>query len=89
MWGESERRNKGAVVQSYESRNMSELMFVLTYRFPFHEKSWQCDLLRFRSRSTAHLPIPPRIHISNVVAHIAVQRKSQISQVFTKNTQIY
>lgn len=76
------RGGKGAVVETFESRNLSELLFVPTYRFPFREKSWQRDLLRFRSRSTAHLPIPPRVHISRVVAHTALQRKSQI---FVKN----
>lgn len=54
-------------------------MSELTYRVLLHEESWQCSLLTFRSRSTAHLPIPPRIHSSHVAAHTAVQRKSQIS----------
>ena len=68
---------------------MSELMFMLTYTVLLHEKSWQCVLLTFRSRSTAHLPIPPRIHSSHVVAHTAMWGKSQIFQVLLTNPQIY
>lgn len=52
---------------------MPQLLFLLTYRAWLHEESWQCRLLTFSSRFTAHLPISQRIHSSHVARDTAMQ----------------
>lgn len=77
-----------AIIKTYEDRNMSELMFLPTYRVLHHEKSWQCSLLTFRSRSTAHFPTPPRVHRSHVAFPAQPCRGSHRFLGFTEKYQI-